>query len=69
MPYAPPYYFVEKDICEHCRHKGFNMDNGPVYLEKHHVFQLAQGVPKEVWNLVAVCANDLLRLLFIKERP
>jgi 5-methylcytosine-specific restriction protein A len=45
------------------------MDDGSIYLETHHVFQLALGGPKEVWNVVAVCANDHLLLFFSKERP
>ena len=57
-----------KGICELCGQKGFNMDNGSVYLKTHHIFPLAQGGPDEVWNVVAVCANDHRRLHFSKER-
>ena len=47
-----------KGICEYCGFPGFNMANGSVYLETHHVIPLAHGGPDVEWNVVAICAND-----------
>jgi 5-methylcytosine-specific restriction protein A len=45
-------------ICEACLQPGFRMANGSVYLETHHVIPLSEDGPDQVWNVVAVCAND-----------
>lgn len=45
-------------VCEACGQSGFRMANGSVYLETHHVIPLSEDGPDQVWNVVAVCAND-----------
>ena len=45
-------------ICECCGNPGFEMPNGAIYLETHHVIPLSEGGADHVSNVVAICAND-----------
>lgn len=50
--------------CDYCGEQGFETANGGLYLEGHHVIPLGCGGPDEVWNTVAVCADDHRRAHF-----
>jgi 5-methylcytosine-specific restriction enzyme A len=57
-----------KGICECCGCKGFEMANGAVYLETHHVIPLSANGPDIDWNVVAICPNDHRRAHFAVDR-
>jgi 5-methylcytosine-specific restriction enzyme A len=44
-------------FCEYCREPGFEMANGNIYLETHHIVPLSEGGKDVVGNVVAICAN------------
>lgn len=44
--------------CEYCDEPGFEMANGRVYLETHHLIPLSEGGADHVRNVAALCAND-----------
>lgn len=43
--------------CEYCGERGFEMADGAVYLETHHVLPLSDGGLDTLQNVVALCAN------------
>jgi 5-methylcytosine-specific restriction enzyme A len=43
--------------CEFCGATGFKLPDGRIYLETHHVHQLALGGSDSVKNVAALCAN------------
>lgn len=43
--------------CEHCGKAGFEMANGDVYLETHHLVALSEGGPDKTSNVFALCPN------------
>jgi 5-methylcytosine-specific restriction protein A len=43
--------------CEYCGKQGFEMANGNIYLETHHVVPLSEGGKDVVSNVAALCAN------------
>ncbi|KAK6025132.1 HNH endonuclease domain protein [Ostertagia ostertagi] len=45
-------------LCELCKQPGFQLPNGSVYLETHHVIPLSEGGADKVSNVVAICPND-----------
>ncbi|MGN6828946.1 HNH endonuclease [Paucibacter sp. M5-1] len=49
---------VAMGLCELCKQPGFQLPNGSVYLETHHVIPLSEGGPDSVDNVVAICPND-----------
>lgn len=57
-----------KGICEYCGTPGFQMVNGAVYLETHHVIPLANEGPDVEWNMIAICPNDHRRAHYALER-
>lgn len=57
-----------KGICEYCGTPGFQMVNGAVYLETHHVISLANEGPDVEWNMIAICPNDHRRAHYALER-
>jgi 5-methylcytosine-specific restriction protein A len=56
-----------KGKCELCGELGFEMANGAIFLETHHVISLADDGPDEVWNVVALCPNDHRRAHYAKD--
>jgi len=44
--------------CEYCGERGFEMANGNIYLETHHIVPLFEGGKDVVANVAALCAND-----------
>lgn len=44
--------------CELCRAPGFEMVDGRVFLETHHIVPLAEGGPDTDENVAALCPND-----------
>lgn len=44
--------------CELCGQLGFEMANGALYLETHHIIPLSSGGPDIDLNVVALCADD-----------
>ncbi len=46
-----------KGACEYCASQGFQMTDGRIYLETHHVVPLSEGGTDTQDNLVALCAN------------
>lgn len=57
-----------KGFCEYCGEPGFQMANGAVYLETHHVVPLADAGPDEEWNVIAICPNDHRRAHYAMDR-
>lgn len=53
-----------KGVCEHCGQRGFDMPNGSIYLETHHIEPLCDGGPDTVSNVIALCPNDHRRAHF-----
>ena len=47
-----------KGRCELCGKQGFEMGNGALYLETHHILPLSEGGPDTEDNVVALCAHD-----------
>lgn len=43
--------------CEHCGARGFEMADGRIFLETHHVIPLSEGGPDAADNIVALCPN------------
>lgn len=43
--------------CEYCGETGFEMANGNIYLETHHIVPLSEGGKDIVANVAALCAN------------
>jgi 5-methylcytosine-specific restriction protein A len=43
--------------CEYCGTLGFEMANGNIYLETHHIVPLSEGGKDIVANVAALCAN------------
>lgn len=43
--------------CEYCGKMGFEMANGNIYLETHHIVPLSEGGKDIVANVAALCAN------------
>lgn len=52
------------ELCEFCSEPAPFLDRkfGRPFLEVHHVVQLAEGGPDQVWNAVALCPNCHRRL-------
>jgi hypothetical protein len=46
-----------KGICEWCGKKGFDMANGGIYMETHHIVPLSAGGSDSESNIVALCPN------------
>lgn len=44
--------------CEYCGRKGFQLADGRLYLETHHVVPLSQNGKDSHDNVIALCAND-----------
>jgi len=57
-----------KGQCEYCGTPGFQMANGAVYLETHHVIPLANDGPDVEWNMMAICPNNHRRVHYALER-
>lgn len=57
-----------KGYCEHCGKEGFQMENGALYLETHHIISLADGGSDDEQNVVALCADDHRKAHFAKDR-
>jgi 5-methylcytosine-specific restriction enzyme A len=57
-----------RGCCEFCGKAGFQMENGALYLETHHIVSLADGGSDEVENVVALCADDHRRAHYAKDR-
>ncbi len=43
--------------CEYCEIRGFEMADGRIYLETHHVIPLSEGGPDHITNVAAICPN------------
>jgi 5-methylcytosine-specific restriction protein A len=43
--------------CEYCGEQGFQMADGNIYLETHHIVPLSEGGKDFVTNVSALCAN------------
>lgn len=43
--------------CEYCGKIGFQMSNGGVYLETHHIIPLSQMGKDNIQNIICLCAN------------
>jgi 5-methylcytosine-specific restriction protein A len=43
--------------CEHCETPGFQMQDGRVFLETHHIVPLFEGGADHVLNVIALCPN------------
>lgn len=43
--------------CDYCGEQGFEMANGNIYLETHHIVPLSEGGKDVVGNVAALCAN------------
>lgn len=43
--------------CEHCNQKGFQMGNGKIYLETHHIVPLHENGDDTSENVIALCPN------------
>lgn len=43
--------------CEHCKQKGFQMGNGKIYLETHHIVPLHENGDDTSENVIALCPN------------
>lgn len=54
--------------CEYCGERGFEMHNGNIYLETHHIIPLSEGGKDIVTNVAALCANDHRRAHHAKGR-
>lgn len=54
--------------CEYCGEPGFEMANGRIYLETHHVVPLCEHGPDKVQNVAALCPNDHKRAHYAAER-
>jgi 5-methylcytosine-specific restriction protein A len=50
--------------CEFCYKQGFETAKGGYYLEAHHVIPRNCEGPDELWNIVAICADDHKRSHF-----
>lgn len=57
-----------RGICELCGVRGFEMVSGALYLETHHVVPLSEDGPDNLWNVVAICANDHRRAHYSADR-
>lgn len=57
-----------KGKCEYCGDPGFQMANGRIYLETHHVVPLNEGGPDHIRNVAALCPNDHKRAHYAAER-
>lgn len=57
-----------KGRCEYCGEPGFEMTNGRIYLETHHVVPLSEGGSDHARNVAALCPNDHKRAHFSTER-
>lgn len=44
--------------CELCGQAGFEMPDGKIYLETHHVIPLSKGGDDSTSNVIALCPND-----------
>src|SRR5690606_4963284 len=49
--------FRARGKCEWCSNNGFEMENGKVYLETHHVIPLSKGGLDLESNVAALCPN------------
>ena len=54
--------------CEFCGEPGFEMANGQIYLETHHILPLCDGGSDHVRNVAALCPNDHRRAHYAVER-
>ncbi|WP_247424665.1 HNH endonuclease [Ralstonia pseudosolanacearum] len=54
--------------CEYCGKEGFLTPQGGFYLEAHHVIPLHCGGADQIWNVVALCADDHRQAHFGKNR-
>ena len=54
--------------CEYCGERGFQMANGSIYLETHHIIPLCEGGSDDSRNVAALCPNDHKRAHFATER-
>lgn len=54
--------------CEFCGEPGFDMANGAIYLETHHVVPLCEGGADRIGNVAALCPNDHKRAHFAADR-
>ena len=55
-------------LCEYCGKQGFPTPQGGFYLEAHHVIPLHCGGADQIWNVVALCAEDHRRAHFGADR-
>jgi len=55
--------------CEYCGKAGFEMENGGVYLETHHIVPLSEGGKDAVRNVAVLCANHHRQAHHGKHRP
>lgn len=56
------------DACELCHEPSFERDDGTIYLEVHHLMELARGGSDTVQNAVALCAQCHRKLHFGRDR-